>query len=212
MAKVDKKKAEKTASDDSTTTDAPRTFTAPKGFTKQSNDAAGYWLDDGETAILFKPKGVRLFDGNKKIDARKPSILIIGELLAPVTLASKDDEFEGARGDVVGVFWKPGMGKEIAQALNVETWVAPLLDEDGERKTQDVGRVEPMKLYDVRFGAKLSVEHRLPILEDARKQSRGETNQFLTLLGAKVGRPVDPSAEDESKGPKTDDDDNDIPF
>lgn len=186
-------------------------FQAPKGFTSQSSDAVGYWTDDGESAILFVPRGVKLLDGAKKLDAKKPSCMIIGELkTSGVPLATKDEEFDGQVGDIVGVFWKPGMGREIAQALGVETWIAPLVDEDGERKTRDVGRKQPMKLYDVRFGRKLE-GRRLPILDDRRKESRGAPTPFDDPRLAPV-RP-EPQSSGESPEPDVADfGDDDVPF
>lgn len=187
---------------------APK-FQAPKGFTRQSSDAEGFWTDDGESSVLFIPRGVKLFDGNKRLDSKKPSCMIIGELRSTAPLASKDEEFDGNVGDVVGVFWKPGMGREVAFAYGVETWIAPLYDEEGERKTRDVGRAEPMKLYDVQFGRKLEGK-RLPVLEDRRKDSRDAWTPFTEQAETRVvARAVAP-AGDGTTLPETDDDD--IPF
>lgn len=154
-------------------------FTAPKGFTRQSSSAVGFWNDDGESSILFVPTGVKLMDGAKKVDDKKPSILIIGVLKQPALLQNKDEQFDGSIGDTIGVFYKAGMGREIVNAYGIETWIAPMLDEHGERKTQDVGRALPMKVYDVQFGKKLAdAGKRIPVLDDTRDKSRGVKTPF----------------------------------
>lgn len=184
---------------------APK-FAAPKGFTRQSTNADGVWPDDGTSAILFVPMGVKLMDGNKRMDATKPTCMIIGTLRAPVTLSNKDEEIDGQIGDVVGVFWKAGMEKNIANAYGVETWIAPLFDADGERVLRDVGRQQPMKCYDVRFSKSLtSAGKRLPVLEDNRKESRAAKTPFDDPRLAPVRPAPEPGAESEP-------DDNDIPF
>jgi hypothetical protein len=154
-------------------------FQAPKGFTRQSSSAVGFWTDDGESAVLFVPTGVKIMDGSKKADESKPSIMLIGTLKQPAPLQNKDETFDGAIGDIVGVFWKAGMGREIVNAYGIETWIAPLFDESGERKTMDVGKGQPMKLYDVQFGKKLSdAGKRIPVLEDTRVKSKNKKTPF----------------------------------
>lgn len=179
-------------------------FTAPKGFSRQSSSAVGFWDDDGESSILFVPTGVKLMDGSKKTDERKPSILMIGVLKQPAPLVNKDEQIEGAIGDIVGVFYKAGMGREIVNAYGIETWIAPMLDENGDRKTQDVGRPQAMKLYDVQFGKKLADSgKRIPVLEDTRVQSKTVKTPFDDPRLAPV-RP--PKAEADAP------DDDNIPF
>ena len=70
-------------------------FQAPKGFTRQSSSAVGFWTDDGESAILFVPTGVKLMDGSKKVDAKKPSIMLVGILKQPAPLQNKDETIDG---------------------------------------------------------------------------------------------------------------------
>lgn len=182
-------------------------FQAPKGFTQQSSNAVGSWDDDGDSDVLFTPTGVRLFDGGKRADPKKPSIMILGILNKPgVKLQNKDETIEGQQNDLIGVFWKPGMGREIVNALGVQTWIAPLFDEkSGERKTLDTGKGNPMKVYDVRFGKKLAdVGKRIPILDDTRVLSKGVKTPFDDPRLAAVR----PKSEASDETP----DDNDIPF
>lgn len=181
-------------------------FQAPKGFTQQSSNAVGTWDDNGDSDIIFTPTGVRLFDGSKKADPKKPSIMIIGVLnKAGVQLVNKDETFAGNINDLIGVFWKPGMGREIVNAYGVQTWIAPAFDDSGERKTMDTGKGQPMKLYETQFSKKLAdVGKRIPILDDTRVLSKGVKTPFDDPRLAAV-RPKSPES-DESP------DDNDIPF
>lgn len=191
---------------------APK-FQAPKGFTKQSSNAVGFWKDDGESDILFTPTGARLTDGSKKTDVRKPSIMIVGVLRKETPLQIKDGEkqktIQGHIGDTIGVFWKPGMGREIVQAFGIETWIAPAYDEDGTRKVMDTGKASKMKLYDTRFSAKIG--NRIPVVEDARVKSRRAKTPFDDPSLA----PVKAQITEEPEEPETGDDvadDDDVPF
>jgi hypothetical protein len=181
-------------------------FKQPKGFTVQSTNAVGYWLDDGESDIRFVPRGVRLMDGSAKTDRNKPSILIVGELKSQVTLATKDDEIQGEPGDVVGVFYKPGMGQDLVMAFGIETWIAPAFDEDGERKEVPTGKANKMKLYEVAFASKLG--RRIPVLGDTRDKSRFVKTIFDDPSLKVVRRRLEPVEE-----PETEDvDDDNVPF
>lgn len=183
-------------------------FSAPKGFSRQSSSAVGFWDDDGTRSVLFVPTGVKLMDGAKKVDEKKPSIMIIGVLKQPTQLQNKDESFEGSIGDTIGVFYKAGMGREIVNAYGIETWIAPLLDENGERVTQEVGRPQRMKVYDVQFGKKLAdAGKRIPILDDTRQKSRGVKTPFDDPRIA----PVRP-AKTEADGDSDDGDVDNLPF
>lgn len=188
---------------------APK-FNAPKGYTRQSSNAVGFWSDDGKTDILFVPKGVKLMDGTAKGGGKeKPSIMIVGELKAPAPLQNKDESFTGDIGDIVGVYYKPGMGREMAICYGIETWIAPLYDQaTGERVLQNTGKGQPMKVYDVRFSKKLEGK-RVPVLEDARVASRHVKTIFddpaLASMRARAAKDAgieeDTSDADDSDGP-----------
>jgi hypothetical protein len=116
----------------------------PQGYAKQSLDPIGMW--DGKGAIHFIPRRVKMFDGN--IEKNKPSILVIAQLLDVASLLVKNDdtgEFEtaqGNRGDVIGIWYKPGM-KDLTQLCDAKVWMTF----DGERNT---GKPNPMKMFDIR--------------------------------------------------------------
>lgn len=183
-------------------------FKAPKGFTVQSTNAIGYWIDDGESDIRFVPKGVRLVDGSAKTDSNKPSILLIGELKSKVRLATKDDEIDGEPGDVIAVFYKPGMGQDLVHAVGLETWIAPSFDDDGARKEISTGKANKMKAYDVAFAGRLDTSRRLPVLGDARKNSR----YVKTIFDDPSLKPLRKPASISDNAPTEVEDDDQIPF
>lgn len=142
---------------------------APKQYVKSTSDAAGYWTE--MEPVHFVPRGVKLMDGTKKTDDKKPSIMIVGELIEKTSLTNKEGDFEGQVGEIVGVYYKPGMGKDIRLARGVRTWIYPDIDDNGHQKTRDTGRATPMKLYTVSYSKQLNDE-RLPVLEDTRVKSK----------------------------------------
>ena len=147
---------------------------APKGYEKANSEVTGYWTED--EPLYFTPKSVKLMDGN--IQKIKPSIIIVGELLEPTILKNKDsDPFEGRMGDVVGVWYKPGM-KGIELCAGLKTWLDLDLDEkSGEQKVKDVGKGNPMNLYTL-SNPPGSKKTRLPIIEDVRDKSRQVATPF----------------------------------
>lgn len=137
-----------------------------------TGDVEGYW-DPEKSAIRCRPISVKLFDGN--IDARKPAILIIAELVLPCNIAYKaeaDDKEWSYRkakpGTMVGMWYKPGM-RGIACKAGVDCYVK--LTED----TKDTGKGNAMKIYEVRAGAGGT---RIPISEDVRHKSARATTDF----------------------------------
>ena len=147
---------------------------APKGYQKKNTDVSGYWSED--EPIHFIPRSVKLMDGNQI--ASKPSIIIVGELVERTILFKKDvDPWEGNSGDVVGVWYKPGM-KDIALSAGLKTWLDKDLDENGNQRTvkmKKAGR-NPMKCYVVQSAP--GKETRIPISEDTRKEARSALTPF----------------------------------
>ncbi len=147
---------------------------APKGYQKKNTDVAGYWSED--EPIHFIPRSVKLMDGNQM--ASRPSIIIVGELVEQTVLFKKDvDPWMGSSGDVVGIWYKPGM-KDIALSAGLKTWLDKDLDENGIQRTvkmKKAGR-NPMKCYVVQSAP--GKETRIPIGEDTRKESRTAVTPF----------------------------------
>ena len=155
-----------------TTQAAPRRRAAPKGYEKKNTDVKGYWTED--EPIHFIPRGVKLLDGN--IDKDKPTAIIVGELVERAIISVKDeDPIEGAVGDIVGVWYKPGM-RDIALCAGLKVWLDQDLDDDGVQRTKKMKKGNPMKLYTVTSAPGKPV--RIPITEDTRKESRRKVTAF----------------------------------
>jgi hypothetical protein len=108
---------------------------------RRSSDIKGFW-DHEQGPLYFKPMTAKVFDGQKKIDNRKPTILIIGECLGPVKCKDKDGNVkELQKGDIVGLWGKPGM-----RDIRGSKGVAVMLKYTGEK---DIGKAKPMKTFDV---------------------------------------------------------------
>jgi len=141
---------------------------APEGYQKQSTDILGFWNPDIAPAIHFVPLEVKLFDSN--IEPKKPSAIVIGKLVDPITLdapGGEDDVTEGKPGDIVGVWYKPGMSA-IKQLGGVKVFMYLT----GEL---DTGKPNPMKTYDVLSKSKGNTLH---VTLDARKESRYVETSF----------------------------------
>ena len=175
-----------------------RRRSAPKGYEKKNSDVVGYWSED--EPIHFIPRSVKLLDGN--IDKTKPSIIIVGELQEPTILSNKDaDPFQGEVGQIVGVWYKPGM-RDIAKSAGLKVWLDKDLEADGEtQKLKKMKKGNPMKLYVVQSAA--GPEKRIPINEDTRKEARHVATPFddpnLRPLPrrAPVASPTDAHEEEE---------------
>lgn len=147
---------------------APK-YAVPQGLQKQTDNVEGFWNPD-KGPIDFIPREVRLSDS--QIDPKKPSCLIIGELLEPCELTLAENEpVDGAKGDKVGVWYKPGMS-----AIKVLGGERVFMFEDG---TQDTGKPSPMKLYEV-FSAKKGKT--LQVVADNRKESRNAPTAFTEAV------------------------------
>jgi len=146
------------------TRSAPK-YAAPEGYEKQSDDVVGFW-DPSVGPIHFIPTAARLFDGN--LEAHKPSALIVGKLVEPIALITRDDEVvEALPGEQVGVWAKPGMS-----ALKGLAGMKVFMFEDGEI---DTGKPNPMKVFEILSRGKGKP---LPVT-DTRKKSKASTH-FLT--------------------------------
>ena len=151
-------------------------MTAPANYKKQSDDVIGFWMGDGP--IHGKPLSARLFDSG--IDSHRPSILIAFELLEPCKVSRKEDgttdTFEAPKGAIVGVWGKPGM-KAVARLAGQPVYMV-------QAGTKDIGKGNPMKLYEVSSPGKPGAM--IPIVSDTRKDSAG----VQTFLDApQAGKP-----------------------
>lgn len=172
---------------------------APKGYEKKNSDVSGYWEEESGP-IHFIPRSAKLLDGN--IDKKKPSIIIVGELVERTIVAAKDkDPWEAQVGEIVGVWYKPGM-RDIAQCAGLRTWLDQDLDDNDVQKTKKMKVGNPMKLYVVQSAA--GTARRIPITEDTRKESRNVATPFddpnirpLRTRAARTETPDDVEEEDQ---------------
>lgn len=142
--------------------------TPPAGYEARSEDVVGYYDHNTDAPIHFIPRHAKTFDSS--IDKTKPAILVIGELVDECALrapntdedsAGDEDSIMGQPGDVVGVWYKPGM-KGLKGCAGAKTYMTAA----GEK---DIGKGNPMKLFDVLCErGKGGV---LLITEDARNKS-----------------------------------------
>jgi len=137
-------------------------FKAPAGFTDQNSDVVGFYDPEVEPVIHFIPIEAVLSDS--QLDDSKASILIFGKLTEPIKLvetSKSGNVVQGKKGDMVGIWGKPGM-----RALRNLAGEPTIMYPDGERPT---GKPNPMSVYKC-LAAKKS--GRLPIVEDRRDKSK----------------------------------------
>jgi hypothetical protein len=168
----------------------PEGVVVPSGYQKQSTDIVGFWDQESSPAIHFIPLEAKVFDS--QLDKSKPSTLVIGKLVDACALTTSDDEaITGQPGELIGVWFKPGMA-----ALKDLAGVKVFMYGTGEI---DTGKPNPMKTYDVHSTGK---GNRLVVTDDKRDKSRG-VNTLLT--GAKGDAKAN-AASPPNQG------DDDIPF
>lgn len=182
---------------------------APKGYEKKNSDPVGYWTED--EPIHFIPRSAKLIDGTRVKE--RPSIMVVGELVEPTIVAVKDgDPFQARTGDIVAVWYKPGM-RDIAKNGNIKVFLDKDLDSNGEQKTRPT-KNGPMKLYTV-DGEPGKKGILVPISEDARQRSLNASTPFDDpSLKPIRRRPVAAAPTESPEGEEHDEDqvDDQIPF
>jgi hypothetical protein len=142
---------------------APKvSFKAPEGFSDQNQDVVGFYDQEVEPVIEFVPIEAILSDSN--LDESKVSTLIFGKLVKPTKLvetSKSGNVIEGKKGDLVGIWGKPGM-----RALRNLCGEHVIMYPDGQRET---GKPNPMTVYKCLAAKKGS---RLPVVEDRREKSK----------------------------------------
>ncbi len=140
----------------------PQTFQQydmPEGYEERTSDLVGFW-DQEKGPIHFVPRYAKVFDSH--IEAGKSSIVIVGQAVGSVPLLDSDgNEFDSQPGDVIGVWYKPGM-VQIKSLADVRVFMYL----SGE---QDVGKINPMKTYKVGSSKKGNT---LYLTDDYRKKSK----------------------------------------
>ena len=181
MAKRGKKNGEATEKHTKT---IPEGVVIPEGYEQRSTDIVGFWDPEASPSIHFIPLEAKLFDS--QLDPAKPSTLLFGKLVDACMLKTPDDEsIEGAPGDLIGVWFKPGMAA-LKDLAGVKAFMYPT----GE---MDTGKPNPMKTYEVHSQRKGT---RIPVTDDKREKSRFVT----TLLSGPKGNAKDNAANPPDQG------------
>ena len=134
-----------------------------------TSDVVGYWNSDGEIPITGIPeRGVVAIDSG--IDKTKPSLLMKIKATLPTIVADQDDNENVCKaGDLVGVWFKPGM-RDIRTLAGVEVTIAR-----NPSKDKDTGKGNPMKAFEIRASGTGDL---LRLTEDRREKSRGAKTVF----------------------------------
>lgn len=170
----------------------PQNVQVPQGYEKQATDLIGFWDPSKHPTIHFVPLEVKLFDS--KLEAVKPSAMVVGKLVGSQPLLApggEDEVVQGGDGDLVGIWYKPGMS-----ALKNLAGVKVFMYITGEL---DTGKPNPMVTYDVLSRTKGGELH---VTQDARKKSK----HVETAFGGPKGDARSNAANPPSQG------DDDVPF
>ncbi len=162
---------------------------APDGLALQTDDVVGFWAPE-ESFIYGIPRGVKLFDSS--IEPKRHSSLILFELLQPCKVFTKetgDTPQDAKKGDMVGVWGKPGMRALNTKRLQgVPVWMCY----SGEK---EIGKPSPMQLFEIRSkgGGKV-----LEIVSDTRQRS-ADYQDWVTDQGNPSASRSDYDGDDEEE-------------
>lgn len=136
-----------------------------------TSDVVGYWNSDGEIPITgIVEIGVIAIDSG--IDKTKPSMLLKVKATVPTIVVDKDDNENICKaGDLVGIWFKPGM-RDIRTLGGLEVTLSR-----NEDKDKDVKKGNDMKGFDV-FGPRGQTGQLLRITEDRREKSKEAKTVF----------------------------------
>ena len=136
-----------------------------------TSDVIGYWDSDGDIPITgIVEVGVIAIDSS--IDRTKPSMLLKIKATVPTVVKDKEDvENICKAGDLVGVWFKPGM-RDIRTLGGLEVTLSR-----NETKDKDVKKGNDMKGFDV-FGPRGQTGQLLRLTEDRREKSKEAKTVF----------------------------------
>ena len=162
-----------------------------------TSDVVGYWDSDGDFPITGIPeKGVIAIDSG--IDKTKPSLLTKWKATVPTVVKdSEDNENICKAGDLVGVWYKPGM-RDMRTLAGIEVTMAR-----NPSKDKDTGKGNPMKAFEIRASGTGEL---MRLTEDRREKSRGAKTVF------DVEQPPPPSASIPQNAPPLYGDGDKLPF
>ena len=152
-------------------------YDLPANYKEKTSDLIGFWNPE-KGPVHFIPRFARSFDS--KVEQHKTSIIIMGEAIDAMTLLNKDhDEVSCKKGDMIGVWYKPGMNA-IKDLADVAVFMYP----SGQQAT---GKPNPMTTFKVghqRDG------NPLLITDDFRKKSLHTSLPFPLKNKPKNSAPV----------------------
>lgn len=156
--------------------DSGASYAVPDGFEERSGDVAGFY--SGLGSIEFVPLYATLAD-NKKFK-NKLTTVVIGRLTKDCLLvdSKSQEQVQGAVGDTVGLFYRPGMSQ-----LKLNAGIPVFMVQDG---TKDTGEGNPMVVYKV-FAPKGKRGRMLQVTEDRRKNGRHLESPLPIAPGASSG-------------------------
>ena len=127
-----------------------------------TSDVVGYWNSDGEIPLTGIPEtGVVSIDSG--IDKQKPSLLLKVKATLPTIVMDQDDTENVCKaGDLVGVWYKPGM-RDVRTLGGIEVTISR-----NPSKDKDTGKGNPMKAFEIRASGNGRL---LRITEDRREKS-----------------------------------------
>jgi hypothetical protein len=163
----------------SDTNTIPKTagYVVPQGMRKTTGDVIGFHDLEDHGPIHGIPRGAKLSDS--QINARNVSCFIIFEILDPCVVINDDDESMMAKkGDMVGVWTKPGM-RAVAKCAGIPVFIAHTGEKDVHKGKTGMS---PMKTYDIYIGE--GKGELIPVIEDNRDESINEKHFLVKGSGS----------------------------
>lgn len=180
-----KKNAVATNGEETTTQEDVKQYDAPDGYEERTSDLVGFWNHE-LGPVHFVPLYAKAFDSH--IEPNKPSVIVVGHSVDANKLVDSDGhEFVCASGDLIGVWYKPGMIR-LKNLANIRVF----MQYSGE---QDTGKPNAMKTFKVMSREKEGSE--LKLQDDYRKKSKHIALPF-TMRGARSNNGA--SDDDENFG------------
>jgi hypothetical protein len=152
-------------------------YDLPANYKEKSSDLIGFW-NPAKGPVHFVPRFARSFDSN--LESNKTSIIIMGQAIDAMVLSNKEhDDVQCKAGDMIGVWYKPGMNA-IKDLADVAVFMFP----SGHQQT---GKPNPMVTFKI---AHQKDGNPLLITDDFRKKSLHTSLPFPLKNKPKNSAPV----------------------
>lgn len=134
-----------------------------------TSDVVGYWNSDSDLPISGFPE-ISVVAIDSSIDPRKPSLLMKWKVTLPTEISNSEGVSDICKaGDLVGVWFKPGM-RDVRDRGGIEVTMAR-----DPSKDKDTGKGNPMKAYTIYANG---IGQPLRITEDRREKSKTAETVF----------------------------------